>query len=384
MARPDPKRLEALVAIGALVAPKAKRLAADLALAFHDAAAYIAAHAERMDDRGIDEPSADLPWIALVDALVDAEVLVEIDWKTDAEDVEWAIGKLAKQLRLPPADDPDDDDRSTWELLELAGIALRERDLQLAHLDYGADAYALVVVPRARFAELARLAKQARYGKAEAFGDDLAAAQKDRVARLAKHAREQKLDAAKPRPVLTGYGKGAESWTIVVHALAFDTAYEAPGVKRYVHHYFANTKRCRATARERVARWRADGFVELTPAQVAARPKQGSPDSAYLHIVLPFPERAHYFINEKRIVHCVALRGEAVFETGGLLGKTFGELENWRHSADANAAFEELLAHYESDPKSYVPIDRAALVAKYSTALPRRGARRARAAAGRP
>jgi hypothetical protein len=50
----DSKRLEALLAIGKLIAPKAKSLAAQVTQAFDEPAAYIAV-VDRVDPRGIGE-----------------------------------------------------------------------------------------------------------------------------------------------------------------------------------------------------------------------------------------------------------------------------------------------------------------------------------------
>lgn len=68
----DRKRLDALIAIGRMLAPNAKRLAADVTHAFADPVAYVVANAKRMNDRAIDEPIPTLPWVVLVNALDDA------------------------------------------------------------------------------------------------------------------------------------------------------------------------------------------------------------------------------------------------------------------------------------------------------------------------
>lgn len=357
----DDKRLDALIAIGALIAPRAKTLAAHVTQAFQEPAAYVTAHADRMNDRGIDEPVDDLPWIALIDALHDAKALSEIDWKTEAEDVEWNIAKLARGFKLPPADDPDDDERATWELLELAGLALRKKKLQLAQLDMGSDAYPLVVVPAARFAALAKLAKVARYGAARPFGDQLGAAQKDRLARLARLERERAKEATRhPAPYIF-YGKGDETWTLQTHELAFDAGYEAPGIKRYQHHYFASAKECRAAALRQAAAWLEDGFAKLTARQSAALPDHNDPSSAYLDWIGPFPEDARYYLEDRRVVTCFVARGDVVIQTGGTIGGGFGELEQHYHGTRGRGIAE----HYESNPKYYKPIERDAVMALY-------------------
>ncbi len=75
------ERLDALLAIGKLLAPRAKTLAADVTQAFEAPKAYIAAHAKSMAERGIEKPKTNLAWIALIDALRSERALAEIDWK---------------------------------------------------------------------------------------------------------------------------------------------------------------------------------------------------------------------------------------------------------------------------------------------------------------
>src|SRR5262249_20303129 len=158
------------------------------------------------------------------------------------------------------------DERSTWEMLELAGIALRKKKLQLAQLDMGTDAFPLVVVPLAKFATLTRLAKRAKYNEANAFGDHLAAAQKERLAQMKKDEHAKKKPKAPELPWAV-YAKGRQTWSIQVAPIAFLAGYEKPGVKRYEDHYFSSKAECATAAKRRVAAWKADGFVKLTPAQ---------------------------------------------------------------------------------------------------------------------
>jgi hypothetical protein len=78
---------DALIAIAALLAPDEPDVADRVAHAHHDPNAYRQAHADRLDERGIDEPIPNLAWIALVDALTDRGLLAEVDWKESAEEI---------------------------------------------------------------------------------------------------------------------------------------------------------------------------------------------------------------------------------------------------------------------------------------------------------
>ena len=350
------KRLDALLAIGARLAPKAKPLAAEVTQAFRAPQAYLAKHARRMDERGIDEPIAALPWIALVDALERAKVLHEIDWKAEDDDVQHAIGKLVKGFRLAKGDE----DRSTWEALEEAGLALRARRLQLAQLDYGSDSYALVVVPTAELGALVKLAKQARYGAIEPFGDDLAAAKKERIARAKARAKE----LAKPAPTQPPwrwFARDRELWTIQIWPGAVRMGHEAPGVKRHMEHAFAPEPASAAFAKRHLDAWIAGGFRELDKAAQDAWPRQG--DGAYLGVVLPFPDAAdaRYFKGTETVV-CLYTDGDALVETSGRIGANFGELEKWHHGPGAAALFAKRVAELSL----WRPIDRAQVETLYA------------------
>ncbi len=180
------RRLDALLAIARLLAPAARSLPGIVTQAATQPAAYYRARAARLAERNIDAPGPSLAWIALVDGLIAAKACHEIDWKTDAETVAWAIGALRGVPRGACAwmkREVSLDDRSTWELLEISGQRLRAHGLQLAQLDISSDSHCLIVVAIADAPKLVALAKVARFGDADLFGDDLAAATKDRVAR---------------------------------------------------------------------------------------------------------------------------------------------------------------------------------------------------------
>ena len=193
-------RRDALLAIARLLAPSARRIPGAVTQAATQPAAYHRAHAARLAERNIDVPGPSLPWIALVDGLIAAKACHEIDWKTDAENVAWAIGTVRGVPRGAFAwmkQETDLDDRSTWELLEMSGQRLREGGLQLAQLDISSDSHCLVVVAVADAPKLVALAKTARFGDVDLFGDDLAAATKDRIARQKRDAAEEKREAAR-------------------------------------------------------------------------------------------------------------------------------------------------------------------------------------------
>jgi hypothetical protein len=148
----------ALVAVAALLAPDVPEVAGRTAAAHDDPGAYLVAHADRLDERGIDEPIPELAWIALVDALADHDLLAEVDWKEAADEI---VGRL-RALRSAPPDEAWSD-LPTHEFLVWAGNQLAAAGTALAVLDIESDCYPLVLLPAGRAGELERLAAAAGF-----------------------------------------------------------------------------------------------------------------------------------------------------------------------------------------------------------------------------
>ncbi|GAB3878226.1 hypothetical protein GCM10029964_028600 [Kibdelosporangium lantanae] len=159
-----PIELAALTAIAALLAPGNQDVAGRVAHAHTDPEAYVRDHAERLDERGIDEPTENLAWIALIDALADDFLVAEVDWKEDPDDV---VAEL-RSLNSSPDDGWDwvtdaDDNLPTYEFLELAGTHLYAAETALAVLDIESDCYPLVLLPVDKAKELVTLAETAGF-----------------------------------------------------------------------------------------------------------------------------------------------------------------------------------------------------------------------------
>jgi hypothetical protein len=155
---------DALVAVATLLAPAAPQVPARAAAAHDDPGAYLIEHADRLDDRGIDEPFPGLPWIALVDALDDHGLLAEVDWKEAPDEI---AGRQRQLGSAPGADElwtsPGQSELPTYEFLELAGKRLHETGTALAVLDIESDCYPLVLLPAARAGDLVALAEAAGF-----------------------------------------------------------------------------------------------------------------------------------------------------------------------------------------------------------------------------
>jgi hypothetical protein len=368
MAARVPPQLEALIALAAVLAPRAKKLPTELTTAFRDPEGYIASHAKNMKARGILEPMPKLSWMALIDGLEAASALVEVDWRSDNEELESAIRRLVKRFRVP-ADDTGD--RSTAEMLELSGIELRKQGLQLAHLDFGSDSYALFAVPTAQFAEVARLAKRARFGEAKAFGDTL---EETRRARLAAQAKANARQVAvRPRaPVVyewTRYTKGDETWFILraKGGNRFHTRYAGPTGPRAMDYFFNKSEKAAAAASRQLAAWKKDGFRFAAEGAAPKVVPRGYRRSAYSMLVVEeYPEDGRYFVSEKETV-CVLVRGDAVCVLTDFLGP--------RERCSEHYGAGRLTAVVARLAQSYREIGRDALMAARSKTRTRRGAR---------
>jgi hypothetical protein len=161
---------DALLAVAALLAPDAPQVAEHAGAAHDDPGAFLVAHAERLDERGIDEPFPLLAWIALVNALADHGLLAEADWKESPGEI---TGRLRGLRSAPPADELwtslARSELPTYEFLEAAGKRLHSTGTALAVLDIESDCYPLVLLPAARGGDLAAFAAAAGF-TAEVLG----------------------------------------------------------------------------------------------------------------------------------------------------------------------------------------------------------------------
>ena len=358
-----PKRLDALIAIGTLVAPHAKR-ALELAEAWETPEDYADTYADALAARGVDGAVDHLPWLALIDILREANALAELAADSDADALKKALERLTDCPRGAFAwmkHDGELAERSLPELLELTGKALLAKGVQLIQLGGDDLGTCLVVVDRAQAAELAKLVRAAGYGEATPYtGAKLAKATKDRAA-AARRAAKQPARAAKPARELRYFARGKESWTAHPSETGFETCYEKPRVKFYVHHYFDDLAAARAGLKRQLAEWEAAGFHEIDEAAFAKLPHVDAP---YLNWTGPFPDDASYVVEGKEIVRCTELRGQTIVELAGTIGYNFGESQNVYHCKTAAAAAKRYAQHLAADAH-FPAITRAELVRRY-------------------
>lgn len=358
-----PKRLDALIAIGTLVAPHAKR-AFDLTQAWDAPDDYAEEHAALLEVRGIAGAVPHLPWIALIEILAHAGALAELESALDAEALKKAVERLEDCPRGAFAwmkHDGELAERSAAELLELAGKALLAKELQLVQLTGDNLGACLVVVARAQATELAKLVRAAGYGEATLFtGAKLAKATKDRAA-AAKRATRQPARAGKPAKELRYFARGKESWTVHPSETGFEACYEKPRVKFYAHHYFDDVGAARGGLKRQLAEWEAAGFHEVDQATFDKLPHA---DAAYINWTAPFPDDASYVVEGKEIVRCTELHGATIVERAGTIGYNFGESQNVYHCRTVAAAAKRYAQHVAADAH-FPAITRAELVRRY-------------------
>jgi hypothetical protein len=368
-----PKRLDALLAIGKLIAPKAKL--AELVPTPEDPEHDPGADGKGLDGRrrpsgrGSNPPGDELPWGALVQGLARAGAAVELDDDADAEAVRRSLEQLGGCPRGAFAwmkHDGELGDRSTEEVLELAGKALLGKSAQLVQLDSGPRQRWLTVVPEAHAAELAKLTKAAGSRSVELItGARLTKATRDRASASKRAARQATREPDRPARTLRYFARGKETWTMSEATseaeAGFETCYEKPRVKYYVHHHFDDAVAARAGKKRQLAEWAAAGFREIDQAQFDALPHASTP---YINWTAPFPDDASYVVEGKEIVRCTELRGDAIVQAAGTIGYNFGERQNVYHCKTAALAAKRYAQHVAADAH-FPAISRAEVVKRY-------------------
>lgn len=316
------KQLAASLKLATIFAgAKGKKLAPELTQAFEKPALYLKQHAAALQARNVTGPIPLLPWLALIDGLAGAKCCVGIDWKSPAEDVAYALLKLGGPKKPKWLKDGSLDDRSTAELLELAGKELKAAGKQLASLDTASDEYNLVLFGRKKLAEVKKLVKAAGQQLELFDGSKLKAATSQRKER----------DAARPTPPPPPehewevFGRNGEARALKVAETGLSIDRESKTVKEFTMHAFPDAARTAAFAKALVAGWLAEGFKPISSDEARALASYSG------DFVGPLPTDAKYFVEKRgklKIVRGFALRGDTVWSAMGAAGSSFGELVN--------------------------------------------------------
>jgi hypothetical protein len=144
-----------------------QRLTERLALVLRDPAAYQAEYAEELAERGIETalPAQELRDVALLDGLLEEELLWEADWTDPVADlVEGLNETLAQQGRAERLPQPANPRTTGPEALDVLQDLLEPLGLALVLLPLDSDSHALSVVAEAQVEELRTLAKELGFG----------------------------------------------------------------------------------------------------------------------------------------------------------------------------------------------------------------------------
>ena len=160
-----------LVALCHALLPDDPTLAEEVSLAIEQPDTYYARFGERLEEgRRITESTPMLPWIALLDGLMERGHLVELDWRMEASSVMHSLDQvLPGQMRMADrwawVDVAAWDNHATTEdFLKAIGARLLARGFVLACFALGTDSYPLTIIAQERFARIKALAEDADYG----------------------------------------------------------------------------------------------------------------------------------------------------------------------------------------------------------------------------
>ncbi|WP_289064375.1 DUF6630 family protein [uncultured Zobellia sp.] len=150
---------------------KDSSLVSEIQLAENQPLNYLSQFANILQERGIDKPIPELPWLAMVDGLARRHLLIELDWKDDPEElVSTALqlfkghtdyDSISKQLlKIEPFIDEDIE-----EFIPQLNRKLESSKVQLIWLDIDSESYPLTTISLVDLTVAKQLAIEAGYDK---------------------------------------------------------------------------------------------------------------------------------------------------------------------------------------------------------------------------
>jgi predicted DNA-binding WGR domain protein len=339
-AKPPPKppakataRRTALLALAkALGGSRAAAVVRDVTLAVDDPARFLATTKHELFEDWDDDDTAEVPWLALIEALAAAGRLAEADWKEAGRDMLAALGRIggapaARALRA--ADDADLDLRRTDEALALFGKLLGAARLALVVLDKNSDSFPLMVVSATEVPALVALARAAGTSIKHWTGKDLA-----------------KLEAERARADARDRSKNPWRMLVVEHAHQRGTETEAESVLFQLRHDRDGSLLERIRAAVPFAPARDRPLIELALAlndRPASRIARTTPDPA---LCLRALNNVHDDGRSERLGAAAILAARLDLKPdGGTLHRQLGEVLNlWEQPKVADAALARLPA----------------------------------------
>ncbi|MGO4548880.1 DUF6630 family protein [Paenibacillus sp. 2TAB23] len=164
----DEEKLAALLALSRRLSAGNEDIVQEVSDAYLAPNEYCERWQDRLDDRGITGPMEGLPWIALVDALIDERLADEMDWKSEGSTILYVTRRLIARKQLLPHDKDwsefeYDEQQRTEFMLETMKNKLQAYGIALACMDIESDSYVLIAVEAAMLEELKQLADTAGY-----------------------------------------------------------------------------------------------------------------------------------------------------------------------------------------------------------------------------
>ncbi|CAM4427183.1 hypothetical protein FHS16_003696 [Paenibacillus endophyticus] len=161
-------KLAALLALSRRLSAGNEDIVQEVSDAYLAPVEYCEKWQDRLDDRGITGPMEGLPWIALVDALIEERLADEMDWKSEGSTVLYVTRRLIARKQLLPHDKDwsefeYDEQQRTEKMLETMKTKLEAYGIALACMDMESDSYVLIAVRAEQLGELKQLAHTAGY-----------------------------------------------------------------------------------------------------------------------------------------------------------------------------------------------------------------------------
>lgn len=164
------KKLNLLLVLSKLITDDSS-VASEIQLAENQPLNYQSQFANTLLKRGITSYVPELPWLAMVDSLARRNLLLELDWKDDPEELIATALKLL--VRHPDYTSISENlsnvepfiDEDIEEFLPQLNKKLEHFKVQLIWLDIASDSYPLIILPLSDLDAAKQLANDAGYGK---------------------------------------------------------------------------------------------------------------------------------------------------------------------------------------------------------------------------
>lgn len=141
---------------------------------------YIENFASTLLERGVEEPTSALPWLALVDGLERRGLLQELDWKEDIEgfvDATILLTKNHVEIENIKAEllslEFLDDDKEPEEIITDINDILQKFNLLLVMIDIDSDSYPLCIITLSKLEKAQKLATLLNYGSIKCYYNKL-------------------------------------------------------------------------------------------------------------------------------------------------------------------------------------------------------------------